>query len=295
MARSFRFGVVAAYAPSHTAWVATARKAEELGYSTLLIPDRTTAGVLAPMPALAIAAEATTALHVGSYVFASGYRHPVLLAREAATLDLLSEGRFELGLGAGVSLEEFQHMGLPVLSAGARVGQLEETLQLLKLLFTEEIVNFSGKHYTVTDLKGRIKLFQHPRPPLLVAGAGERMLKLAAREADIIAIGSKISAQGRDPSDPTLEQKVAWIKEAAGPRIASLELSQTIYDLEITDSKAALPAQTGGWIVPKRPFSTDQAVELLLEQRERYGFSYLQIQASQMENFVPVLARLIGK
>ncbi|BCL79833.1 LLM class F420-dependent oxidoreductase [Ktedonobacteria bacterium brp13] len=295
MPRSFRFGVVAGYAPSHAAWVTTARRAEELGYSTLLIPDRTTAGILAPIPALAVAAEATTVLRLGSYVFANGYRHPVLLAREAATLDLLSEGRFELGLGAGVSPDEFQHMGLPFPHAGTRVSHLEETLQLLKLLFTEETVNFSGKHYTVTDLKGNIKLVQQPHPPLLVAGAGERMLKLAAREADIIAIGSKISAQGRDPSDPPLEQKIAWIKEAAGPRAADLELSQTIYDLEITDSKAALPAQTGGWVVPKRPYSTEQAVEFLLEQRERYGFSYLQIQATQMENFAPVVARLVGK
>jgi hypothetical protein len=92
-----------------------------------------------------------------------------------------------------------------------------------------------------------------------------------------------------------LEQKIAWIKEAAGPRATHLELSQTIYDLEITDSKAALPAQTGGWVIPKRPCSTEQAVERLLEQRERYGFSYLQIQATQMENFAPVMVRLVGK
>ncbi len=295
MPRSFRFGVVAAYAPSHTAWVTTARRAEELGYSTLLIPDRTTGGSLAPIPALAVAAEATTVLRVGSYVFANGYRHPVLLAREAATLDLLSGGRFELGLGTGVSADEFQRMGLPFASVGARVGHLEETLQLTKLLFTEEIVNFSGKYYTITGLKGNIRPVQQPHPPLLVAGAGERMLKLAAREANIIAIGSKIGAQGRDPSDPPLEQKIAWIKEAAGPREADLELSQSIYEMEITDSKAALSAQTGGWVIPKRPFSTEQAVAHLLEQRDRYGFSYLQIQASQMENFAPVVARLVGK
>ena len=295
MPQSFRFGVVAASAHSHTAWVNTARKAEELGYSTLLIPDRTTGGILAPIPALAIAAEATKVLRLGSYVIANGYRHPVLLAREAATLDLLSGGRFELGLGAGVSPGEFQQMGLPFPNAGARVSQLEETLQLLKLLFTEEIVNFSGKYFTVTDLKGTIRTVQRPHPPLLVAGAGERMLKLAAREANIIAIGSKISEQGRDPSDPSLEQKIAWIKEGVGPGTANLELSQTIYDLEITDSKATLAAQTGGWVVSKRPYSTEQAVELLLEQRERYGFSYLQIQAAQMENFAPVVARLAGR
>jgi probable F420-dependent oxidoreductase len=295
MHRPFRFGVTAAHAPSHTAWITTARRVEELEYSTLLIPDRTTVGSLAPFPALAVAAQATTKLRFGSFVFCNGYRHPVMLAREAATLDMLSEGRFELGLGAGVSSDEFKRMGLPFANAGTRVGHLEETLQLLKLLFTEETVNFSGKHYTITELKGKIRPVQQPYPPLLVAGAGERMLKLAAREANIIAIGSKISAHGVDPTDAPLEQKIAWIKEAAGPREADLELSQTIYDLEITDSEASLSPLTGRWIVPKRPFNTEEAVAYLLEQRERYGFSYLQVSEGQVENFAPVVARLAGK
>ncbi len=294
MHRPLRFGVTAAYAQSHTAWIRTARRVEELGYSTLLIPDRTTVGSLAPIPALAVASEATTSLRLGSYVFCNEYRHPVLLARESATLDLLSEGRFELGLGAGVGPSEFQQMGIPFAHAGTRVGHLEETLQLMKLLFTEETVNFRGKYYTITELKGNIRPVQQPHLPLLVAGAGERMLKLAAREANIIAIGSKISAQGRDPADAPLEQKIAWIKEAAGERFADLELSQTIYDMQITDSGTDLAPQAGGPPIPKRPLRTEQAVAQLLEQRDRYGFSYLQIYAGQMENFAPVVARLAG-
>ena len=293
MHRPFRFGVVAAYAPSHTAWITTARRAEELGYATLLIPDRATIGSLAPLTALAVAAEATTVLRIGSYVFCNEYRHPVLLAREAATLDLLCEGRFELGLGAGVGPSEFQQMGLPFANAGTRVGRLEEALQIMKQLFTEETVNFSGKHYTITDLKGSPTI-QKPHLPLLVAGAGERMLKLAAREADIVAIGSKITAQGVDPTDATLEQKIAWIKEAAGKRFADLELSQTIYGMQITDTGTALSSQTGGPPIPKKPMLTEQAVAHLLEQRDRYGFSYLQVYEGQMENFAPVVARLAG-
>lgn len=295
MPHPFRFGVVTAYAPSHTAWIATARRIEELGYSTLLIPDRTSAGTLSPFPALAVAAQATTTLRLGSYVFCNGYRHPVMLAREAATLDMLSNGRFEPGLGTGVSADEFQRMGLPFGSAGTRLGQIEETLQLLKLLFTEETVNFSGKYYTVTDLKGKIRTVQQPYPPLLVAGSGERMLKLAAREANIIAIGSRVGVRGADSTDPSLEQKIAWIQEAAGPRAADLELSQTIFDMEISDSEVALAPQSGGWVVPKRSFTIEQAVAHLLEQRARYGFSYLQISQNQMENFAPVLAQLAGK
>ncbi|HYL43685.1 MAG TPA: TIGR03621 family F420-dependent LLM class oxidoreductase [Ktedonobacteraceae bacterium] len=295
MNRPFRFGVTTAFAQSHTNWITTARRAEELGYSTLLMPDRTTIGSLSPLTALAIAAQATTSLRVGSFVFCNEYRHPVILAREAATLDLLSEGRFELGLGAGVSSFEFQRMGIPFASAGTRVERLAESIQIMKLLFTEETVNFSGKHYTISEMKGQIKPVQKPHLPLLVAGAGERMLKLAAREADIIAIGFKITGQGVDPADATLEQKIAWIKEAAGERFAALELSQTVYDLMITDSGADLSSQAGGPPIPKRPLSTEQAVEQLLEQRARYGFSYLQISQGQMENFAPVVARLAGK
>lgn len=292
MSRPFRFGLVAASAPSHTVWINIARRAEELGYATLLIPDRTTVGILAPIPALAVAASVTTSLRVGSYVFCNGYRHPVLLAREVASLDLLSNGRFELGLGAGVSSVEFEQMGLPF--ASARVGQLEETIQLIKLLLTEDTVNFHGKYYTLIELKGSIKPVQKPHMPILIAGAGERMLKLAAREANIIAVGSKTNGREADPTDATMEQKIAWIKEAAGERFAELELSQTIYDLEITDSEAPVSGP-GGWFAQKRPLTTEQAVAHLLEQRESYGFSYLQVSAQQMENFAPVLAQLAGK
>ena len=295
MHRPFRFGVTAAYAPSHTAWIRTARRAEELGYATLLMPDRVNIGSLAPLTALAVAAGATTSLHIGSYVFCNDYRHPVILAREAATLDLLSGGRFELGLGAGVGPSEFQQLGIPFASAGTRVGRLEEALQVIKRLFTEENVNFTGQYYTITEMKGYPRPVQKPRLPILVAGAGERMLKLAAREANIIAIGSTITRQGADPADATLEQKIAWIKEASGQRFTDLELSQTIYDMMITDSRTALSSQSGGPPIPKRPLSIEQAVAQLLEQRDRYGFSYLQVYEGQMENFAPVVERLSGK
>ena len=294
MPRSFRFGLVAAYAPSRSAWVGIARRAEELGYSTLLMPDRTSVGTLALMPALAVAASLTASLRVGSYVFCNGYRHPVLLAREAASLDLLSDGRFELGLGTGVSSSEFEQMGIPFASAGVRIKQLEETVQVMKQLFMQETVDFRGKYYTITDMKGNIRPVQKPHMPILLAGTGERMLKVAAREADIIAVGSRSNVRGADPADATMEQKIAWIKEAAGQRFADLELAQTIFDLEITDSETPI-SQQGGWAVPKRPLSIEQAVAHLLEQRERYGFSYLQVSAGQMENLAPVVAKLAGK
>jgi probable F420-dependent oxidoreductase len=293
MSRPFRFGVTAGYAHSRAAWIFIARQAEELGYSTLLIPDRTSVGILAPMPALAIAASATSSLRVGSFVFCNSYRHPVLLAREAATLDLLTDGRFELGLGAGVSPAESEQMGIPFAGAGARVVQLAESIQAMKQLFTSDTVDFHGTYYTISGLAGTIKPAQKPHMPILVAGAGEKMLKLAAREADIIGIGSAI---GADQRGATLDQKLSWVKEAAGDRFPQLELSQTIYDLDITDSPTPpSPLAQGGWTIPRRPLSTEEAVADLTRQRDHYGFSYLQIQMSQMQNFAPVVARLAGK
>jgi alkanesulfonate monooxygenase SsuD/methylene tetrahydromethanopterin reductase-like flavin-dependent oxidoreductase (luciferase family) len=144
-------------------------------------------------------------------------------------------------------------------------------------------------------MKGYPKPVQKPHPPILVAGSGERMLNIAAREADIIAIGTKISAQGVDPSDPTMEQKITWIKEAAGGRFADLELCQTIFGMEITDSATALSSVQGGWSVPKTQLTTKDAIAHLLEQRDRFGFSYLQVATEQVENFAPVLAQLAGK
>src|SRR5881628_766284 len=176
--KPFRFGVILRSAASRADWADKARKVEALGYAVLTVPDHL-ANLVAPMPALASAAEATTRLRIGTMVLNNDFRHPVLLAREAATLDLLCDGRFELGLGSGVSSAEFEQMGIPFASAGTRVGQLEETIQLMRQLFTQETVNFSGKHYTVTELKGNIRPVQKPHMPILVAGAGERMLKLA--------------------------------------------------------------------------------------------------------------------
>jgi probable F420-dependent oxidoreductase len=295
MNQPFRFGVVVAQSSSHATWIATARRIEELGYATLLMPDRPTFGGLAPLTALAVAAEATTSLRVGSYVFCNPYRNPLLLAREAATLDLLSDGRFELGLGAGVAPAEFERMGIPFMSAGMRVDQLAEALQVLKQLFTEDTINFRGKHYTITEMRGSPRPIQQPHMPIMVAGTGERMLRLAAREANIIAVGSRITEQGADPADASLDQKIGWIKEAAGDRFAELELSQTIFDIAITDSGVDISSQGVWQPFSKRQITTAQAVVLLEEQRERYGFSYLQLYEGQIENFAPVVAQLAGR
>jgi probable F420-dependent oxidoreductase len=293
MAKTFRFGVVSAGGPSSAAWIAQAKRIEELGYSSLLVPDRTITP-LAALTALTVAATATTKLRVGSFVFANDYRHPALLAREAATLDLLSNGRIELGLGAGVGESDFRQLGIPFDNAGTRVSRFEEALSIIKQFFTTNTVNFTGKYYTISEMPSIPKPVQKPHPPILIGSTGRRMLTIAAREVDIIMPSSR-RAFG-DPTDAPLEQKIDWIREAAGERFAHIELGQTVFGIELTDSPTKVtPAIQGGPPIPPRPMTTEQAVEHLLEQRERLGISYIQIQQGQIENFAPVLARLNGK
>ena len=295
MSHPFRFTVVTAGAPSHTAWVALARRAEELGYATLVVPDRTITG-LAPLTALAVAAEATTSLRIGSRVFCNDYRHPALLAKEVATLDVLSGGRFELGLGAGIGPWDYQQLGIPFEDAGTRVSRLQESLTILKGLFTQESVTFAGKYYTISGMKSLPRPIQQPHPPILIGCAGQRMLSLAAREANSISLMFRISPQDIDGPNTQLEQQLAWVQEAAGSRFAHLELSQLAYTITITEKQTDSQSEEEGPPLPRIPMSSEQAVEHLLEQRERYGFSSIPVYGSvQMEKFAPVVARLAGK
>jgi len=215
----FRFGVVAAVARTGEEWADRARRIESLGYSSLVMPDglRYT---LAPFPALAFAAAATRSLRVGTYVIANDFRNPVLLAKEAATLDVLSGGRFELGLGAGrpAAAEDNRMMGLGFDAGGVRVSRLAESLTLVRALLAGETATASGPHYTAAGAEISPRSAQ--RPPILVAGSGRRLLSLAAREADIVALG----VPPTEPEEAAAE-KVGWLREAAGPRFDQLELN----------------------------------------------------------------------
>jgi probable F420-dependent oxidoreductase len=294
MSQPFRFTVVTAGAPSHTAWVALARRAEELGYTTLVVPDRTITG-FAPLTALAVAAEATTSLRIGSRVFCNDFRHPALLAKEVATLDVLSDGRFELGLGAGIGPWDYQQLGIPFEDAGTRVSRLQESLAILKLLFTQESVTFAGKYYTISGMKGLPQPIQQPHPPIVMGCAGQRMLSLAAREANSISLMCRISPQDIDGPNTQLEQQLAWVQEAAGSRFAHLELSQLAYNITIIEKRTDSPPEEGPPL-PRILMTIEQAVEHLLEQREHYGFSSIPVYGSaQMEKFAPVVAHLAGK
>ncbi|MFL5664661.1 MAG: TIGR03621 family F420-dependent LLM class oxidoreductase [Ktedonobacteraceae bacterium] len=280
--KAFRFGVVTGGHASRSAWITLAQRVEELGYASLLVPD-VLGTPLATMTALAVAATATTALRVGSYVFVNDYRNPALLAREIATLDQLSDGRVELGLGAGNWPHEYQQLGVSFDQAGTRVSRFAEGLSIIKEFFTSETVNFSGKYYTTTALRPVPRPVQQPHPPILIGSSGRRMLTIAAREADIILL------------IPPVEEKIGWIREAAGERFEHLELGQAAFGIELTDSPVTAAPPFRGMPVESRPMTTEQAVEYLLEQREHLGISYIQVQERQLENFAPVVARLNGK
>jgi probable F420-dependent oxidoreductase len=245
-------------------------------------------------------------------VLANDYRHPVLLAKEAATLDMLSGGRLELGLGAGWLGAEYAAAGFAFDPPGDRVSRLEESVRLLKALFEGGPVTFDGRHYQVKELDSFPRPAQRPHPPLLVGAGSRRMLGLAGRHADIVGILPKALPSGTISEDisertpATTAQKIAWIREAAGDRFGRLELSMMISPAITADHrKAALQfAVERGWgtaaadLVLEMPSAflgpVERIAELMLARREEYGFSYYVVSDRAMEAFSPVVAKLAG-
>lgn len=308
--RPFRFGVSVHKTRSKEEWIAMARRAESLGYSTLLVPDHL-GDQLAPIPALLAAAEATDKLRIGSLVFDNDFRHPVILAKEAATLDLLSGGRFEFGMGAGWLRSEYEQAGIPFDPAGVRVSKMEEALHIIKGLFADGPLTFSGTYYTVTDLEGHPKPVQQPHPPILVGGGGKRLLSIAAREATIVGFTPLFRADGggTDLTDATpgaLNEKVGWVRQAAGDRFDSLELNILVAEVVVTEDRAQVAQFIAAAMAPNMgatveqvlqvPYvligTVDQICEDLLARRDQYGISYVTVFEKNMEALAPVIARL---
>jgi probable F420-dependent oxidoreductase len=295
--RPFRFGVVAGQAGSGQAWIDKARRVEALGYGTLLIPDTLTR-TLAPLPALGVAAGATTTLRLGPFVLANDFRNPVLLAREAATLDFLSGGRFELGLGAGRPGAEGDNrkLGIPFDSGGGRVARLAESIRILKALLAGETVDAPGPHYAARGADVWPPPVQRPRPPIMVAGSGPRLLALAAREADIVAIGS-----GPQEGEAGVRERIETVRRAAPERFDQLELSMNL--VAVGDQVHPMTAQWGasaeqiarsgspGVLLG----SPDEMVEQLRQTRERLGISYVTVWDEFAESLAPVVERLTGR
>lgn len=298
-------------AESRTQYRDGARKWEDLGYSTLFIPDHFVDHPLAPIPAMAMVAEATERLRVGSLVLGNDYKHPVVLAREAATLDLLSDGRLELGVGAGWMTADYEHAGLPLDRPGIRVDRLAESLTVLKGLFSDQPFSFEGEHYHVTNLDGLPKPVQRPGPPIIVGGGGRRVLSLAAREADIVGINANLrrgEAQHPDAaqslSAAATDEKLDWVRTAAGTRFDDLEIQQYAGFVFFTDDRQALAeAMAPSFdVTPEVALETpialvgtaEQMVDDLIARRERWQMSYVVVDDAIANQFAPVVNRLAG-
>jgi len=312
----FRFGLLGESVRSATELVETTRRAEGAGFATFLLRDHFIAEPfghqLAPLAALATAAAATATLRVGNLVLCNDYRHPVLLAKEVATLDLVSGGRFELGLGAGFSRPEYEAAGLPYDPPGVRVGRLAEALQVVKGVFGAAPFTFAGRFYTVTNLEAFPKPVQQPHPPILVGAGGRRMLAIAAREADIIGMQTATPGTGRRVPDPTgllaetIAEKIDWVRQEAGTRFANLELSivGSVIIAENRREAAERLVHARGWegLSADKVFempsifigSVDQIVNEMQGRRERYGISYYVVRDSSLEMVAPIVARLAG-
>lgn len=307
--KPFRFGVTALATGSATEWTALARRLEGLGYATLCLPDHL-AERPAPMPALAAAAAATSRLRVGTMVLNNDFRHPVLLAREAATLDVMSGGRFELGLGAGYVKAEYDQTGLRFDRGGVRVERLGEAVVIVKRLFQGEPVTFSGRHYQVAGHSLDPQPVQQPRPPIVIGGNGPRLLTLAATEADVVALtgitfaGGGVRRQMAGFTAAGVDERVRLVREAAGARFEQLELSALVQRVILTeDRRGAAEELAQRWDftvddVLASPFvllgSIDEIVAQLLARRARWGISYYVVFGPVADAFAPIVERLTG-
>jgi probable F420-dependent oxidoreductase len=281
-----------------------------VGYSTLYLPDHF-GDQAGPIAALMAAADATTRLRVGSLVFDNDYRHPVVLAKEAATLDLLSDGRFDFGIGAGWMIRDYEQSGIPYDPAGIRIERMAEAVTIFKKFFAGGEFSFEGKHYKIQGLEGTPLPVQKPHPPFVIGGGGRKMLELAAREADTINVNFNLR-EGR-PGNSTAQtglaavtdEKLRWIREAAGDRFEAIELGVWILRASVTDDRdvvaQAFAPRTG--IEPKDLLEVphfmigtiDQIVEDLQKRRERYGISHVVVPGDAADDLAPVVERLAGK
>lgn len=304
----FRFAVQQGSARSGEAWATTARRAESIGYDMLVMPDHL-GQQLSPFAALAAAAAATTHLRIGAFVFANDYRHPLILAREAATLDFLSGGRFEMGLGAGWMTTDYRQLGMTYEPAPRRIDRLEEAIPLIKRLLAGETVTHNGTHYQLDRASTGVPPVQKPRPPLAIGGGGPRMLRLAVREAEIVGLVPGFDAHGRphfrQATETATAEKVALIREAAGDRFDRLELNLWLGDAALVGSGNSLLgsvaavarwAPTAVYGSPYVLYGTLASVrEKLLRRREVLGISYYTVPSHAMESMAPLVGALAGK
>jgi probable F420-dependent oxidoreductase len=313
--RPFRFGMQAARVIQPRDWTALARTAEASGYSSLMVPDHL--GRLATFPALMAAAAVTQHIKLATYVLNQDWRPPAILAQEAASVQVLTGGRLELGIGAGWAKHEYLQTGITYDSASARVDRFAEYLTVVKgILHAREAFSFDGAYFRIGQFQ---PMAWHTPPPILVGGGSPNILKTAGRLSDIISISTRASPDGRvDMSNIRLEaveKKLDFIRAGAGQRFKDIELNMTVREVRVTDDRReAARALLDEWSrAPRRYANVDQLTEddLLdspheaigtLEQivkqleaaRDRWGINYIEVSSSDADAMAPVVRRLAG-
>ena len=307
MARRIRFSTQSGSQPTGQDWLARAKRLEAIGYETLSMPDHMVGGAWSNMPALGAAAAVTTKLRLGNLVLDNDFRNPVVLAREFATLDVISNGRVEIGLGAGWFDRDYQSTGIPFDRGRVRVARLAEAVMLMKRVFTEDEVTFEGTYYRTTKSECRPKTVQQPRPPILIAAGGPEILALAGREADIVAVippGAGVQPPAPDDVAATgVRRQIDVVREAAGSRFEEIELSCFV-DVTLTDDrektiaeladKAKVDPAVLGSSVYRGIRTLDQVREHIVRVRRDTGITYFCLRGPHAEELAPVVKDLSG-
>jgi probable F420-dependent oxidoreductase len=292
---------------------ARARRAEQMGYHALVLPDHLLAQV-SPVVAMATVAAATSTLRVSAFVLNNDLRHPAVLAQDIASIDVLSGGRVDVAIGAGWNKPEYDAIGIAFDPAPVRQARLAESITVLKGLFSGSPFSFAGEHYTITDYTAAPVPVQRPHPPFFIGGGGRRTLTLAGREADIVGLAPRILANSRvDAASLTLaaaREKIGWVREAAGARFESLEFNiyPSTWPVTITGDLRAearrvidsLRSRTGVELTEDEVIdsphlfigSVDRLVEKFLQLREELGISSIML--GEIDELAPVLDRLAG-
>jgi probable F420-dependent oxidoreductase len=308
--RPFRFGATCELSASRAEWRDLCRRIEGSGCDTILVPDHF-GDQLAVIPALAAALEATPKLRAGALVACNDYRHPVMNAKELATLDVMSEGRVVWGIGAGWLAAEYEKVGIAFDEGRVRASRLIEAVHVMKGCFADAALTFEGVHYRIHDFDGRPKPVQRPYPPLLIAGAGRRILSFAGSEADIIGVAPSLSARriGEMPPrvsvDAAIDAQVRWIAAAAAARSDAPVLNMVAFPAVVTNDPVRVSEQAGPALgytpaeVLRSPHSwigsVDQICDSLEEWRERWGVSYWAVPAKALAVVAPVIARMSAR
>ena len=307
--KAMRFATQTGGAPTAEEWLARAKRIEALGYDTLAMPDHMVGGAWAAMPALAALAPITTKLRFGTLVMDNDFRNPVVFAREVAVLDVISGGRFELGIGAGWLDRDYAGTGIPMDRGRVRVERLGEAVRLMKRLFTEEQVDFAGTYYRVEKAECRPKTIQQPHPPLMIAGGGRQILTLAAQEANIVAIVPEgITGSGKLAVDAvrleTMVEQAALVRREAGSRADEIELSMFLDcvltdDREKTISTMAEAAKVRRELLSESAYrgigTLDEITAHIRTVREAVGITYVCLRGPDVEKLGPVVASLSGR